>query len=106
MCGVLHQAYVVFDECDTDKSGTIGRAEGEVMLDKLIDLDNGSQRGAVSGKGSKPLFCTAASVPPVMRHHSTVGRNGELQICIYIHIYMYIYVYIYMYIYIYVYVRM
>jgi len=64
---VWSQAYVVFDECDTDKSGTIGRAEGEVMLDKLIDLDNGSQRGAESGKGSKPLFCTAASVPPVMR---------------------------------------
>ena len=29
LCG--SQAYVVFDECDTDKSGTIGRAEGEVM---------------------------------------------------------------------------
>jgi len=28
---IHHQAYMVFDECDIDKRGTIGRAEGEVI---------------------------------------------------------------------------
>jgi hypothetical protein len=53
------QAELIFNSCDKDKSGVIGLAEVQSVLEKLIDLDSSSKGQA---KGAKPLFATRTAL--------------------------------------------